>query len=924
MSLMSFTSLNSLVGITFTNAQEESPFIDVFLDHEYLPSIKYLKDNKIVEGYIIGDSETEDPDAERQFRPDYQLNRAELTKIMVEAVYSQEEIEACIKEKELKGWKTVHFPDVKIDDWFAEDVCIAVEKNMLDGYPDKTFKPEKPVNFVEASKIIANALKLNQVSESNDEWYKPFVRALVARKGVPPSIRSFAKLITRGEMARMIHAAKELLDEESLPLEKLEEFDKRELELPQIYSCNALIEMLELDQVEPIPTITMEPGIMEFDASFEELGGEGAGSTTETPTEALRSESVSDDSDAAKEFSTTNIQVEGVDEADIIKNDGKYIYLMKNDTIRIIEAFPAQNLEEISVIQVDDEDFTPTEMYIDEDQMVIIGQVWKTRHYPTYTSGVEGRMIAPDLLSIWPDPGFSRNRMKVYIYDISDRKNPKKQRSIEVEGNYSNSRKVGKNVYFVINQWIPYYHVTDDMPADIIIPRFKDSAHGDEEKPLVRCMGVQYFPGFEDRNYLIVAGLNIADSASRLKRRVLLGSSQNIYASRDNLYVAAPHYREIERRLGNDFIYQREQTTLVYRFKLSNEEIEFQNRGLVPGSILNQFSMDESRGHFRIATTRDAYDSRTGSINNNNLYVLNSDSMNIVGKVEEIAPGERIKSVRFIGNRGYMVTFKNVDPLFVIDLSEPTNPHILGKLKIPGWSDYLHPYDETHLIGFGREVDARAEESDRLTRDLLLGMKLSIFDVSDVDNPKETHKEVIGARGTTSEVLSNHKAVLFDRDKNLLAFPITITEIKDTLRDDCAAFSFEKCPDDCETLVITPDDPEEDNAVSCINPLPSYYNIETVFSGGIVYDIDFRNGFTLKGKVTHYEDDSIFKDSGEYFYGEFGRTIQRLLYIGEYLYSVSPDFVRSYDLDSVEPINFIKLTGPQVDDVYYLEDLPVF
>jgi len=726
-------------------------------------------------------------------------------------------------------------------------------------------------------------------------------------------------------MARMIHAAKESIDEVSLELEKLEILDDRENELPQISSCNALIDKLELNVPPPVAMPLMRSfETMEFDGVEEEAGfgadsSAGApGEATNAPTGALKSETA-DLEGASDDFSQTNVQVQGVDEADIIKNDGKFIYMIKDRTIRIVEAFPAENLKELSSIEVDDENFNPTEMYVDEDQLVVIGQVWKPRYYPRPIPliNTDARAFAPDELSIWPDPGFDQNRMKVYIYDISNRNNPTKQRSIEIEGNYNNSRKVGKNLYFVINQWIPYYAVTDDQPADIIIPRFKDSALGGEEKPLVRCTGIQYFPNFQDRNYLIVAGLDISDLDARLNRKVLIGSSQNIYASRSSLYVATPDYGEVILEDEEDLLYSSESRTRVYRFKLSEDEIEYQNQGLVPGNILNQFSMDESRGHFRIATTRDRYDDRSGSVTDNSLYVLNADSMNTVGSVEQIAPGERIKSVRFIGNRGYMVTFKNVDPLFVIDLRDPTNPKILGKLKIPGWSDYLHPYDENHLIGFGREVDPRAEDADRLTSEFLLGMKLSIFDVSDVSNPKETHKEVIGARGTTSELLHNHKALLFDRDKNLLAFPVTITQ--DSTRKDCEAFSVNSCPKGCDLYAKDPDG-EADNVVKCMNPLPEYDEIETVFSGGIVYNVDLQDGFEAVGKVTHYEDDSVFEGQGEYFYGEFGRNIQRMLFIGKFLYSVSPDFVRSYHLDTVDPINFIQLSGPRSDDVFYLED----
>lgn len=920
--------LSSSIGIPQVSfaAEPESPFFDVYDDHEYIKDIQYLKENNIVEGYEIEGS------TEREFRADYQLNRAELVKIMVEAQYTEKEINDCWEDKDLKDWKTMHFPDVKMSDWFAKYVCVAVEKGILDGYPDGTFKPTEAVNFAEAAKIISNAVGLKSSNQSGDEWFKPFIRALATRNGVPQSVRSFPKNITRGEMALMIHAAKETVSEKGLELTKLENFDSRALDLPQIDSCNVLIDKLGLNDEEFYGY--GQPRIMELDGDMMMME-EPVGSTSNRDMEesgsiaapmAISSESKIDAAGGAGagDFSQTNIQVKGVDEADIVKNDGKYIYLIKGNSIRIVEAFPADGMKELSSIEVDDEDFNPTEMYVDDNQMVIIGQVWRQRNYgkrlPVEPITTDSRAFAPSEIGIWPGPSFNQNRMKVYVYDISDRSNPSKQRSLEIEGNYSNSRKVGKNVYFVINQWIPYYNILENESADVIIPRFKDSANGDIERPLTRCMGIQYFPGFQDRNYLIVAGLDISDNDKALNRKVLLGSSQNIYSSKDNLYVAASHYGQqfFDETEDEEEFYESESMTRVYRFSLNNEEIEYQNQGIVPGNILNQFSMDEARGHFRIATTRDRYNSIDGSIRDNNLYVLNQDTMKIVGSVEEIAPGESIKSVRFIGNRAYMVTFKNVDPLFVIDLRNNENPKILGKLKIPGWSDYLHPYDETHLIGFGREVDPRAETADRLTSDFLMGMKLSIFDVSDVSNPIESHKEIIGARGTTSELLNNHKALLFDADKKLLAFPINIT--KDTLRKDCTNFSYDNCPKGCEQDV-TKAEKVADIVASCQNPLPEYGDIQTIFSGGIVYEVDLDKGFTLKGKVTHYEDDSVFEDSGEYFYGDFGRKIQRMLYIGDFLYSVSPDFVRSYDLDTVKSLNFIKLSGPRSDDVEYFDEI---
>jgi inhibitor of cysteine peptidase len=268
----------------------------------------------------------------------------------------------------------------------------------------------------------------------------------------------------------------------------------------------------------------------------------------------------------------------------------------------------------------------------------------------------------------------------------------------------------------------------------------------------------------------------------------------------------------------------------------------------VPGYVLNQYSMDEHSGYFRIATNWN------GETKMNNVYVLNM-SLAIVGRLENLAKNENLHSVRFIGDKCYLVTFKKTDPLFVIDLSQPTNPRVLGELKIPGYSDYLHPYDETHLIGVGKET-VEAEEGDFAWYQ---GLKLSLFDVSNVNNPKQLAKYVIGDRGTNSPVLTEPKAFLFDKTKNLLVIPVDLAIIDKTVQQ----------------------------------PSPSAYG-EMVWQGAYVFDLTLDGGFMLKGNVTHIDetmpvitgDGNVVTGTAAYWYNQ-DYFVNRALYIGNTLYTVS-------------------------------------
>lgn len=607
------------------------------------------------------------------------------------------------------------------------------------------------------------------------------------------------------------------------------------------------------------------------------MGMAGGGSPTEDSRSTMKSAaSVSQNLSAepgGATYSGTNLQVEGVDEADIVKTDGNYLYQISNDPkennnpqVVISKINPASDLKVVSRLEFDSKEFRPLEMYVDSKTLVIIGTSYE-RMDSAQINEKNDSMSSKSPQSVGSIGG---PLTKMLVFNLEDKNNPKKLRELKLDGNYVSSRKIGSAVYFVVNKYIDYYRILkeDQVPAK---PKYYDSVCQDSYKE-VNFSEIRYFPDTIEPNYLMIAGIDLDHPDKEAEVSTYLGSGRNIYASTSNLYVAMPHY-EFEQSASTqepavkDAISKMPAniTTQIYKFGFNQGEILYQGKGEVPGQILNQFSMDEYQGHFRIATTKGEIWAASGNESTNNVYTLDQN-MQVSGKLEGLAPGERIYSVRFMGDRAYMVTFKQVDPLFVIDLKDPKQPKALGELKIPGYSDYLQPYDENHLIGIGKETVETTLSSGpnggQQTMAFYLGMKLAMFDVSDVTNPKELFKETIGDRGTDSEVLRNHKALLFDKEKNLLAFPVVVYENKDPQQKE-----------------VSPNNP------------PQYGQI--TFQGAYVYTVNLEQGFTLKGKITHVKD-TLQKSRIDQ------SAIQRILFVGENLYTVSAGKIKVNDLKTLD------------------------
>ena len=507
-------------------------------------------------------------------------------------------------------------------------------------------------------------------------------------------------------------------------------------------------------------------------------GGEFSVQTT-TP-EPAPSVPIEPSEPADSDYSKTNIQVEGVDEADIVKTDGEYIYIVSGGTITIVKAYPPEEAKVLSKISLTG---GITGIFINGDKLA----VFETEYgiYPLYEGEVvydsaSGSEEVNETTRDDETPSSSEPKngstpveepprnpapiiyepptTSIKVYDISNKENPVLTRNFAVDGNYFSARMIGDYVYVVATQY------TFFIETDVFLPR----VHSYNETEVIPADDIYYY-NFSDTSYSFttIVALNIQNDAQEpTHETILLGGTSAIYVSQNNIYLTFP-----------DYTWQENETmkTTIQRIKIDKQSITFEAQGEVPGYVLNQFSMDEHNGYFRIATTITNFGWRTFAeevTSKNNVYVLDIN-LNIVGKLEDLAPGEQIYSARFMGARCYLVTFRNIDPLFVIDLSNPTAPKVLGQLKVTGYSGYLHPYDENHIIGIGKETVYEAKEDFAWYQ----GVKISLFDVSDVSNPVELAKYEIGDRGTESPVLTDHKALLFDKTRNLLVIPVVVAEI---------------------------------------------------------------------------------------------------------------------------------------------------
>jgi len=500
-----------------------------------------------------------------------------------------------------------------------------------------------------------------------------------------------------------------------------------------------------------------------------------------------------DGSSSPTDYTTTNLQEEGVDELDMIKTDGDFLYVADDLAFTIVDSWPPSSASLASRLDLESQ---PHGLFLLDDRAVVF----------TDSNGIS--KFAPEIY---------RGGTRIDIIDVTDRSRPAVAHSIEVEGWLIDARLIDGHAYVVIQSrmdipqeaWDLIWDGELDLPeldwsapddereaasreatrilrpyveeivagleAADVVPMIRSTTDGDwnEPRPLFDCRDLYRPSQLSEYSMLSVLDIDLSDPSSGsppIDAVGLLADGWTVYASSQNLYVA----QSSRWWWGRPW---RDMTTTIHKFELApgrSKSIRYAASGEVTGWLLDQFSISEHDVHLRVATTefdwwRGVPDAENdpGSV----VTVLADDRQGRLietGRTDGIAPGERIYACRFMGDMGYLVTFVQVDPLFTLDLSDPTAPRLVGELEVPGYSAYLHPMENGFLLAVGMDADDQGR---------VLGLAVSIFDVRDAATPRLAHRFIVEDEQNTwswSEALDDHHAFTFHR--GVLSIPAYLSE----------------------------------------------------------------------------------------------------------------------------------------------------
>ncbi len=577
--------------------------------------------------------------------------------------------------------------------------------------------------------------------------------------------------------------------------------------------------------------------------------------------------SAADNSSQGEAFTTTNLQEAGVDESDVFKSDGTYFYVVRDQSLRVLRARPMDRLEEIGRLDLD---VVPTEIYLYGNKLILLA----TRY------GAGGLWYLPTD-AMWP-PYFESSKLYVLEIDIRNPEAPRESGRVEIDGNLVSSRLTNGRLIAVLT-------VAPDLPAsptplevslmgvEDFMPTVKT---GDRTEELVDWQDC-YHPEVPDGYFMTTVVTLDADNVENiLHTAAVVANAGTVYASTHALYLTDTDYDA-----ENNY----RETTVIHKFGFDEDGLaRYTGSGAVPGRPINQFSLSEYEGFLRIATqinnsvfwgfaevgvasagapagggTEDdatAQDATPPS-RYSAVYVLGEQDgeLAVKGGVENVSPNEDLYAARFLGPRGYLITFERIDPLVTLDLSDPTDPRVAGELVVPGYSEYLHPLGDDYLIGVGRSTTTASWGGV-----IPAGVQLTLFDVSDLSNPTMVDHVELGDVGSWTEVSYTHKAFTFLEEADRLALPVMLTR--------------------------TSSEPGDE---------PGMGNTVPDFNGVVAFHVDPATGFEELARLAAAE--STDHPMELPFYGQW----QRAAFIGETLYSISPEGVTAALLS--DPANTVEV-----------------
>ena len=457
--------------------------------------------------------------------------------------------------------------------------------------------------------------------------------------------------------------------------------------------------------------------------------------SNETADSGARTDSSSSSSDSATasaravdtSFSDTNVRTEGVGEADIVKTDGSYLYTLKANSQEIsIVDIRSDQMKVVSSISLN-ENFQASEFYLSDQKLFVLGNMQNTQ-------------VDSDSKTL-----YRGSCTRIQTYDLADINNPKSIGTVDQSGYYRTSRFKDGYLYVFSDYYIYDTITKKDYPS--YVPLVGDN--------LLKQSDIYLPTNHAADQYLVVSSVSASSPDKAADQKAVMSENGEVYVSENNIYI----YEYTNSSILADNLAAKNQT-ILRKLSYNKGKLSGSAQGKVKGYLNDSFSIDEYDNTLRLVTT--VTHNVGSSSQSNSVYVLDAD-LKTIGKIEDLAKNEQVYSARFLGDTGYFVTYEQTDPLFSVDFSDPENPKILGKLKIPGFSEYLHFYSDNLLLGIGMDTDENG---------IANGVKISMFDISDPSDVKEVSKYTLD-QYYYSDVFSDYRAALVDPEKNLIGFPLS-------------------------------------------------------------------------------------------------------------------------------------------------------